>query len=175
MRKRHRTLTVKIHLKEINVKQPALSLSLSLSLFHSKIIAKLETTLGTAHNKTRTIHTNHTNNGGNNKQCINNSKTSALERSVEINVGLSYLFCHMFAVDSAVTCQRENKSKARVQPFYGASTHRLSAKETPHLSHGGPSQRQTSDTDPLIKVVFQGRHRVRSMTHREFFIVQHDK
>ena len=94
MRMRHRTLPVKWHLKAINVKQPApslsLSLSLSLSQFPSEIIAKLELTLNTAQ-QTRTIHTNRTNNGGNNKQCINNSKTTALERSAEVSgVGVNY-------------------------------------------------------------------------------------
>ena len=123
--------------------------------------------------------------GGNNKQCINNSRTTALERSADVTRGLNYFFCQMFALDSAVACQtrekkqtsragfltymnpdvssvallgnnqnKHNQMKQRKRP----PSHGQSAKENPHLSHGGPSQRQTSGTVPLIKVTCQGRH-----------------
>ena len=92
----------------------SLSLSLSLSLFPSEIITKLETTLSTAQqtkNHTQTPQ----NNGGNNKQCINNSKTNALERSVEVNGDLNYFslpnFCLRFCCN--MSNQREKKQSSR--------------------------------------------------------------
>ena len=55
-------------------------------------------------------------------------------------------------------------------------------KENLQLSHGGLSQKQTSGTDPPMKVLYQSRHLVWSLTHREFHafyneitFVRHDK
>ena len=73
------------------------------------MIAKLEMTLSNAQqNKDQTLNPNKTN-WGNNKQCINNNSTTALERPAEVTGGLNKYYCQIFALDSAVTSQTRKK------------------------------------------------------------------
>ena len=154
----------------MKVRQPALS------LFPINKNAKLERPLSTAR-KTRAP----TNNVSNNFQLSNNNRTSALEgREACVIEGLNEFYCYqLFARDSVVVVgTQKNVKLARRLPYLRIvssprnnliklthtmmqQTKRLMAhcaRENLKLSHGGPSQRQTSGTNQRMKALRQGLH-----------------
>ena len=62
------------------------------------MIPKLETTLSNAQQNRDQAWTPQKNNGGNNKQWINNNRTIALEWSAEVTRGFYSFYCQIFAL-----------------------------------------------------------------------------
>ena len=142
--------------------------------------------------KTRTKYRTTTNKGSKPKQEINNYRTTALEREKPKPLGgLNVFYWYQaVALDSVtakaqnlfslhgdfltivmysnVSSQRNNLIKSTHYDETKKRTHDtqiVRAKENLTLSHGGPSQRQASGANRLIKSLCQGRQWVWGLTH----------
>ena len=115
------------------------------------------------------------------KQCINNNRTTALERTATLATrGLdAFYWRQIFSLDSVIVKTQKIFSSHRGFLANAKHHHRetiksnyytimkqkrahdsqiVRAKENPKLIHSGPSQRQAPDTNQWIKGLIQGHH-----------------
>ena len=106
-----------------------------------------------ARTKHSTITESH--NGSNNQQRINNSRTTALERTVALKFACRtpYYFNVSSKRNNIIKLTHYDETEKRAH-----DTHIIRANENIKLSHGGPSYSQASGTNPPIKALRQSRH-----------------
>ena len=116
------------------------------SFFPIEMTAKLEWTQSTAQQNIEQSH-----NGSNNQQCINNNRTTALERTAAKGTGVqggggvnAFYWYQIFALDSSVVVLLKHKNIELEKRAHDSQIVR--AKENLKLSHGGHRYSQS----PLI-------------------------